>query len=167
MNQLLSFYYGSHPDHKGRMLAEIVQQDDHWLESTHDYIQWLFPLDAISRASSHAPIVDGATIKAFHTDELLQKHMRVCLVRMLKFSGLRFDGQTLQKSIDWHQNKDRWFTVHSHNSLRITRILKSMALLGLKRDAVAIHQGIEMLCTDELDCGITDESRQLWRQAVE
>lgn len=42
MNQLLSFYYGSHPDHRGRMLAEIVQQDDDGIEQAHDFIQWLF-----------------------------------------------------------------------------------------------------------------------------
>ena len=43
MSQLLRFYSGSHPDHRGRMLAEILKQDDLWLELTHDYIQWLFP----------------------------------------------------------------------------------------------------------------------------
>ena len=48
MNQLLSFYYGSHPDHRGRMLAEIVPQDDDWIEQAHDFIQWLFPLNDLS-----------------------------------------------------------------------------------------------------------------------
>lgn len=166
MNQLLSFYYGSHPDHKGRMLAEIVQQDDSWLEQTHDFIQWLFPLNEASRASSHAPVVDSKTVTAFQTDDLLQKHMRVCLVRMVKFLGLRFDGRTLEKATNWNDRKQDWFTVHSHNSLRITRILKSMALLGLKQDAIALHAGFESLCQGETDCRITDESRTLWRQAV-
>lgn len=148
------------------MLAEIVQQDDYWLEHTHDYIQWLFPLDAISRASSHAPIVDGATVKAFHSDELLRKHMRLCLVRMLKFLGLRFDGKTLEKAINWNQRKGDWFTTDSHNSLRITRILKSMTLLGLKQDAIALHAGLDALCQGESDCGVTDETRNLWGLAI-
>ena len=116
MNQLLSFYYGSHPDHRGRMLAEIVQQDDFWLEQNHDFIQWLFPLKDISRASSHAPIVDGVTVKAFQSDELLRQHMRLCLVRMLKFFGLRFDGKTLETATNWSERKSNWFTSHSHNS---------------------------------------------------
>lgn len=25
------------------MLAEIVQQDDNWIEQANDFIQWLFP----------------------------------------------------------------------------------------------------------------------------
>lgn len=148
------------------MLAEVVQQDDFWLEQTHDFIQWLFPLNELSRASSHAPLVDGVTIKAFRSDDLLKKHMRVCLVRMVKFLGLRFDGKTLEKATNWNQRKGEWFTTHSHNSLRITRILKSLTLLGLKQDAQNLQSGLEALCQGEPDCGITTESRNFWQLAV-
>ena len=110
--------------------------------------------------------MDGATIKAFHSDELLRKHMRLSLVRMLKFLGFRFDGKQLDKASNWSQRREEWFTVHSHNSLRITRILKSMTLLGLRQDAIELHGGLEALCENESDCGITAESRKLWRQAV-
>ena len=61
MNPLLAFYLGSHPDDRGRMLDEILRQDDFWLEVTHDYVQWLFPLDEVSRANARAPLVDGPT----------------------------------------------------------------------------------------------------------
>jgi len=44
LNPILAFYFGSHPDSEGRRLAEILRQDDLWLEQTHDYIQWLCPL---------------------------------------------------------------------------------------------------------------------------
>ena len=62
MNQLLAFYLGTGTDHRGRTLAEILRQDDLWFEITHDFIQWLFPLNELSRASLHAPLVDGATL---------------------------------------------------------------------------------------------------------
>ncbi len=55
MNRLLAFCYGSHPDHRGRMLAEILKQDDLWFELTHDCIQWLFPLTLRHRC--HCPEV--------------------------------------------------------------------------------------------------------------
>ncbi len=29
-------------DYKNRTVPEILAQDDDWLESNHDYIQWLF-----------------------------------------------------------------------------------------------------------------------------
>ena len=72
MNQLLAFYHGTGTDHRGRTLAEILRQDDLWFEITHDFIQWLFPLNELSRASLHAPLVDGATLHAFQADPLLR-----------------------------------------------------------------------------------------------
>ena len=167
MNQILSFYYGSHPDHRGRTLAEMLKQDDYWLEVTHDYIQWLFPLSDLSRASSHAPIIDNKTRDTFRNDEILQKHMRAALVRMLRVFGLTFNGATLSKAVNWHERKSEWFTAHTHNSLRITRILKSMTLLGLQKDAAAVLAGIEALCVNETDCGVSEQSRKFWREAIE
>lgn len=39
VNALLAFYRGEGPDDRGRMLTDILQQDDAWLERTHDYVQ--------------------------------------------------------------------------------------------------------------------------------
>lgn len=166
MTQLLLFYYGSHPDFRGRTLAEIVGQDDFWFEQTHDFIQWLFPLSDLSRASLHAPLVDGPTRKAFHEDTLLQRNMRVAVARMIRFLGLTFNGKSLGLAANWNERKGEWFTEHGHNSLRITRMLKSMTLLGLGNDAKALHSGLENLCESEPDCAITAESRALWKAAV-
>lgn len=166
MNDLLNFYYGSDTDHKGRMLAEMVAQDDFWMEHTHDFIQWMFPLNELSRASLYAPLVDGRTLQAFHSDALLRSNMRVSLVRFLKFLGLTFDGVRLKKAPNWENRKQAWFTEHSHNSLRITRILKSMALLGLREDAARLQTELENLCLAEPDTGITQESRELWCEAI-
>jgi hypothetical protein len=166
MNQLLFFYYGSHPDHRGRMLREILDQDDDWFEGTHDFIQWLFPLEVPSRASLHAPLVDGPTKKVFASDPLLRDHMRAALSRMLRFLGLRFDGTTLTVGPGWANRRTLWFAAHGHNSLRITRILKSMSLLGLKDEARALNAGLQALCDSESDCAIPAESRRFWAEAV-
>ena len=32
MNALVQFYRGTHPDDQGRFLADILQQDDDWLD---------------------------------------------------------------------------------------------------------------------------------------
>jgi hypothetical protein len=167
MSPILLFYYGSHPDHRGRMLAEIIAQDDFWFEHTHDFIQWLFPLSDLSRANRHAPLVDGPTRKAFHEDELLRRHMRIAVSRLVKFLGLSFDGRTLKAGANWSERRGDWFTEHGHNSLRITRALKSMTLLGLKDDAIALHAGLEALCEQEPGCAVTDESRRFWSQAID
>jgi len=166
VNQLLAFYYGTGADHRGRTLAEILRQDDLWFELTHDFVQWLFPLDQLSRASLHAPLVDRATVLAFHSDDLLRQHLRASVGRMVRFLGLSFDGVSVAAGANWTDRRGEWFDLNTHNSLRITRLLKSMVLLGLAAEAVQLGKGLEALCASNPACGVTAESRAHWRNAI-
>ena len=150
------------------MLADIVKQDDDWLESAHDYIQWLFPLTEHSRAVPGAPILTGNDIKAFRTDALLREHMLVALRRMLRFYGLvvSAEADAVTRGPNWIDRKSNWFTEQTHNSLRITRILKSLVLVGLKSDAGQLQACLAHLGATEPDCGVSKESLVFWQQAV-
>lgn len=64
---VLEFYDGTGRDHMGRRLDDILNKDDDWLESSHDYIQWLFPLYVASRYNPHAPLLTDE-IRAAFTD---------------------------------------------------------------------------------------------------
>ena len=166
MNRLLAFYYGSHPDGHGRMLAEILRQDDDWFEVCHNYIQWLFPTKEFSRVTPDAPILDKATVEAFRTDELLRKHLQAALIRILSFYGLKLTHEGVIKGPNWETRKSNWFTENTHNSLRITRILKCLNSLGLEIEAKAFQSGLCLLCASEPDCGIDPSAMQFWREAV-
>jgi hypothetical protein len=166
MKPLLAFYYGSHPDHRGRYLAEIVRQDDIWLEVTHDFIQWLFPLREFSRVTPFAPVIEAAIVDAFHQDELLREHMHAALNRMLRFYGLHREGNAIVKAPNWNERKANWFVEPTHNDLRITRILKSLATLGLAEEARRFLAALEALRSSEPDCGFTPVALRFWREAV-
>ena len=166
MNRLLAFYYGSHPDGHGRMLAEILRQDDDWFEVCHNYIQWLFPTKEFSRVTPDAPVLDKVTVNAFKSDELLQKHLRAALIRILSFYGLTLTTAGIFKGANWDARKSNWFTENTHNSLRITRILKCLAAVGLDVEAKALQSGLLDLCESEADCGISVDALQYWRDAV-
>src|SRR5687767_5392549 len=84
---IVGFYRGTTPDARGRMLEDILAADDGWLERTHDYIQWLFPLRARSAFNMHAPILDDATIEAFLAHDSLRNNLRRAFGRMLAFYG--------------------------------------------------------------------------------
>ena len=166
MSQLLRFYCGTHPDHRGRMLAEILRQDDDWLEITHDYIQWLFPLADLSRASRNAPLLDVATVEAFKHDESLRSHMRAAFIRMLAFFGLSVNREGIKKDATWDARKTEWFTTNTHNSLRLTRMLKSLQALGFVWEAAELQRALLELCVTEPDCGIDATARQFWKDAL-
>lgn len=166
MNRLLAFYYGSHPDSHGRMLAEILKQDDHWLEVCHNYIQWLFPTKEYSRVTPDAPTLDKETIDAFKSDDLLRNHLRAALMRVLFFYGLKLTAGGIVKGSNWAERKSNWFTENTHNSLRITRILKCLHALGLTAEAKAFQSALLELCKAEPDCGIDETAMKFWRDAV-
>ena len=166
MHRLLAFYYGSHPDSHGRMLAEMLKQDDHWFEASHNYIQWLFPTKEHSRVTPDAPVLDKAIIDAFKSDELLQNHLRAALIRILSFYGLKLTGTGVVKGPNWEKRKSNWFTENTHNSLRITRILKCLNTLGLVTEAKAFQKELLALCESEQDCGVDADAMQFWREAV-
>lgn len=166
MNRLLAFYYGGSPDERGRFLAEIIRQDDFWLEITHDYIQWLFPLREFSKIAPSAPLVDKDVLEAFRQDELLRRHLLACFIRMLNFYGLVRRNGEIQKGPNWAERKDNWFTEGTHNELRITRILKSLSILGLRDEADRLLSCLEKLRSSEPDCGVSDTAYQFWRDAI-
>lgn len=166
MNRLLAFYYGGCADERGRFLADITRQDDLWLEVTHDYIQWLFPLREMSKVVPSAPLVDKEVVEAFRQDELLRRHLLASFIRMLSFYGLIRRNGEIEKGPNWEERKDNWFTQGSHNDLRITRILKCLSILGLRHEASQFLRCLEKLRTSEPDCGVSETAYRYWRDAL-
>ena len=166
VNRLLAFYAGSGPDHRGRYLRDIVRQDDRWLETTHDYVQWLFPLPEPSGVLPSAPTIDAEVAAAFAADEALRQTLRRSFLRMLSFYGLVVRGSSIAKGAHWEERKSDWFTGPTHNNLRITRILKCLCALGLQEDARRLAACLEALRTTEPDCGVGATAFDYWRGAV-
>ncbi len=165
-DRLLDWYRGSGRDDAGRSLAKVLAHDDDWLEHTHDYIQWLFPLDEPSGVAPRAPLVSEHTKAAFAADPVLRARLADSLARMLAFYGLeRRDGR-IARSPAWAARRANWFLRDTHNNLRITRILKSLGLLGLPGEARVLLAALEGLCDTEPDCGIGPVSRRYWREAI-
>ncbi|HHJ81158.1 MAG TPA: hypothetical protein ENJ65_05950 [Candidatus Tenderia electrophaga] len=163
---LILFYIGSHPDSRGRYLSEILEQDDVWLEVTHDYIQWLFPNTEKSRVTPGAPTITKEIKDAFLKDEILRSHLRASFNRLLEFYGLVATDNGIKKSKKWDARKINWFVEDTHNNLRITRILKSLMALGLAAEAQQFQQALAELGQNEKDCGIGETARRYWAEAV-
>ena len=166
MNRLLAFYSGQGPDHRGRYLRDVVQQDDRWLETTHDYVQWLFPLREPSGVLPSAPLVDAEVAAAFAADERLRLALHASFLRMLSFYGLNDRDGGIGKAPNWAERKADWFTRPTHNNLRITRMLKCLCALGLRADAQRLAACLEALRSSEPDCGVGAASFDYWRGAV-
>ena len=140
---VVSFYRSRGVDQSGRSLDEILQWEDAALEAVHDFIQWLFPLTEASGANWRAPILTAADIHTFGSDAALRAALRRSLVRMLAFYGLRLRDEGAEPSVEraanWADRSRVWLTPSNHNHLRLTRMMKSLTLLGLHGLARALR----------------------------
>ncbi len=164
---LVRFYRAVAPDNRGRYLDDILAWDDAQLEETHDYIQWLFPITTIG-VNPEAPPANDVTIEAFRNDASLRAALRRSLERMLAFYGLQRSDDAIVRARDFESHR-QWLTAGNHNHLRLTRILKSLRLLGLDADARALHGCLVQIADTERLAGrrsVSSDTLRFWNDAV-
>ena len=157
------------PDARNRSLATILSWPDSRLESSHDYIQTVFPLPEESMFS-FAPIITPEIRSAFLAQPELRASLRGALERMLSFYGLQFSDDETGKEVvirgpNFGINSRNWVTRFDHNHLRMTRILRSLRVLGLGDEAAALHGFLSS--DEEVTETVSPRSQMYWRRAAE
>ncbi|MBL1268341.1 MAG: hypothetical protein COA87_011475 [Halomonas sp.] len=162
--RLIAFYRGEGHDHKGRRLEDIWALPSFWLEHTHDYIQWLFPIPEMGRFNAFAPLLTLDVQAVFAKDALLRQHQQGSLDVMLDFFGLEREDHTITPQHDLSIQTHIWLKAGGHNHLRITRMIRSLALCHAPELARAFQQAVIDIGTQQ---GIVSEtSVQFWRDAI-
>ncbi len=167
---IISFYTGLPADWKGPNVGPIWAADNEFLEHAHDYIQWLFPLREPSNYNPSAPVVSAAALVAFQRSFELKRCLTRSLLVMLAFYGLEFietEGERIRivKATTFGQRSANWLKPGNHNYLRLTRIIKSLKLLGLPAHAGALFECLGELYRNEPD-KIGPETFAYWEAAV-
>ena len=143
--EIIGFLEGKAPDHRGRTLAMVLQQTDYQAEATHDYIQWLFPLDEPSRSVNVSPILTALDIHEIKESSLAQGN--------------------LAKSASWFlgflERNNHWITKYNHNHLRITRLIRSLRLLASDEAANEFRSKVLAAAGDSLNL-IDQKAREFW-----
>lgn len=167
MDPIIDFYSGGR-DAAGRTLSEILSWSDERLEAVHDYIQWLFPTREPSGVNPLAPLVTDATAAAFAADAVLRDRLRLALDRMLVFYGLRRKGPRIEIDPSGFPLRSRvWLRPGNHNHLRLTRLLHSLAVLGLRDDALALRRCLlDDVCAGPDGGNVSKRTAEFWRAAV-
>jgi opioid growth factor receptor-like protein len=164
MSRLLEFHRLRGRDSEGRMLSEIWEWDEDGLENCHDFIQWMFPLAEPSSVNADAPLVTKEEELAFRREPELETARKRSLSVFLQFLGLSMaeDGNVVRGE-NFAVRAGVW-KYSNHNWLRITRMLKSLRLLGLEKEAGAVW-----LCVKELhdqDGLVSEHSFKFWEDAM-
>jgi Opioid growth factor receptor (OGFr) conserved region len=165
IDPIVEFYSGG-IDPAGRRLDDILAWDDQRLEHVHDYIQWVFPTPQPSGVNPSAPLVTNDTARAFADDDALRDRLRAALDRMLSFYGLRRTSSGIE--IDAARFPARsavWLHAGNHNHLRLTRIIDSLAALGLAVDARALQRCLLEEVVPRAGGRVTTRTREFWQRA--
>ncbi|BAQ66397.1 opioid growth factor receptor [Geminocystis sp. NIES-3709] len=104
LNIIIPFYLGEKENISHLKITDIWRWDFAKLECTHDYIQWLFPLNEASFYNPDAPILDSESINYFRKNQILRDNLKRSLLIMLRFYGLTFNRSEGKIFIDKGDN---------------------------------------------------------------
>ena len=128
-NKYLHFLEGIKPITKSKLtVKKILQMSDEELESNHNYIQWAFPTNEYSMFNVLATPLTDKERKRIMASRRAMKNYKALFARMMAFYNLHITEDEHKVLIPVKEL--HWLTPNNHNYLRITRILKSLMLLG-------------------------------------
>lgn len=148
ISAIVAYLEGDGPDGCGRNVLDVLAFRDDRLETTHDYIQWLFPLDEASEAVPDAPVLSPDDIAAIRDSGMAQCALSGATDRMLAFYLTTHD----------------WLMPNDHNHRRITRIIRSLRLLLDDTAADAFRASI-LARVEATRAPISARSRGYWLTA--
>lgn len=126
--KIILFTLREAPDHRGRLISDIWGMSDDVLESTHDYIQWLFPIPEGGSYNDFAPLLTAEAANWFHRNPELQAQQKKSLDRMVGFLGLKATGSGFGAASNLNERDHLWLKQFDHNHRRISRIIRSVHL---------------------------------------
>lgn len=142
---LREFLKNNETDIYHRYISEIWSFNDEQIETTHNFIQFLFPLTQPSKNSLNKIYINS--------DDLLYELKSDKKVR-----------ESIIYSSNWYfsflERNQHWQTYYDHNHLRISRVIESLNVIVSKRQANRFYKQVLDICIEEL---INDETKLIWK----
>jgi hypothetical protein len=114
-------------------------------------------------------VLDAATIATIRGSAEMQGRLRDAFDRMLAFYGFALEGDAVVEGPRFGAASRNWLHAGNHNHLRLTRMLRSLRVLGLEQEAATLWAALRALYERETAAGrrtITAETFAFWRQAA-
>lgn len=143
---IVEFLEGTGIDNHGRCLDQVVAEDDEYWERTHNFIQWLFPLDEESRSVRGSPVLVEENMLAIRESESARNNLQRSVTRYKDFLA----------------GTNNWRSEYDHNHLRISRVIKCLRLLVSDEEVNTFKYWVAGQLGDQIDL-INSESKRYWR----
>jgi hypothetical protein len=153
--RLLAYYDGTGVDSRGRTIEQVLAFPFATMEASHD-------------VTPDAPLAGPDCQRFFAEDPTRAIRLRRAFERMLDFYGLLLvhaEAPQVVKGPHFHERAAIWLTPGNHNFLRLTRILKSLTLLGAGELAAALFWCLEAIYAGDSST-IGETTFGYWRRAA-
>ncbi|XP_068117938.1 opioid growth factor receptor-like protein 1 [Hyperolius riggenbachi] len=153
----LKFYKNQMPFiPNGELIDDIHnkwKEDYDTLEYNHNYIQWLFPLQEQGVNWSATPLTKQE-LEYMRNDDKIRRRFMMSYKLMLGFYGIKLQNPKtgeVTRAYNWEERFSN-LNSHTHNNLRITRILKCLGEMGYQHFQAPLVRFFleETLCKGEL-----------------
>jgi hypothetical protein len=159
-NPILRFYLGERVHPNGKTIHEILNPDGPQMGHTGGVIQWLFPLTTPSTHVPSAPTLSLTELNAFRTEPKLREQIIVCVNRFLERLAISVHGNSGSIEPDFHTKK-KWMYPSYHAFMPITRILRSLKLLGFQDEFTTLRK-LLLLCNMRCGSRIDKTTLDIW-----
>jgi len=174
MSAIVDFYTDDGTNPSSKTLKDIHAFSSEELEYHHDYIQWIFPLNEESRAVPGSPVLTDDDINELLDNLKVEGRLFKSLVLMCRFYGFRVatpDYDLVEIDVDPYSPEfklaaENWLTPFNHNYLRLTRILKSLCLLGYEDWAFSLFRTLQVVYVSHNKI-IGKRTYEFWCDAVD
>ena len=72
---MIDFLSGEGMDNRERYLSDLWKKGNFFLETCHDYIQWMFPLNEKSKHNSKAPVLTDREFVFIRNNGVIREHI--------------------------------------------------------------------------------------------
>jgi len=156
MNPCVLFYQHKISNQDGNGLNDIWKYNHSDYERDHHFIQWIFPSDEPSSININAPVVDDSAKKAFRRNPILRMRLQKSYRQFLNFIGVSDSLIVTDEGLFYLRVRRR-----NHNLQRITRVLRSLTILGLRDHAVPFYEFLMGYSND-----INEVTIDYWNRAI-
>ena len=145
----LDFLSNGGPDFKGRTLESIWSFTDQQIESTHDFIQIIFPLNKASESVFHGYYLNS--------EDLVEQIRNSPIAKENILQSSKWYLSFLKRNIWlWNRNYD-------HNQKRITRVIECLRLLLSQDEADKFYDDVLTIIKDNNK--VNQTSLNFWKNA--
>lgn len=152
-NYLYGFLEGTATDDCGRKIEDIWNLSYNKKEYLHNYIQRIFPTNQVSKFDADAETIIKDEAAVFAKNKIIIANMKKSYDVMLDFYGLKqYERYKLEN----------WLVKYNHNHLRLTRMLKSLRMFGLNKEAKELYKKLMEVAKNK----VAPVALRNWEEAV-